>query len=110
MKKIVVLSILMLSLGGCVKDREYTVTIYNPEQFTIEVGSTYFVGGSISANSTEVFNGVWEKGQSEEVNIMTTYDPDEDGSQFQFASTVFFNVGEGGAFYHEIGSGTVTRQ
>ena len=45
MKKIITISIIVLVLMACtkVKDKKYSLTVYNPESFTIEVGSGHFV-------------------------------------------------------------------
>ena len=110
MKKIITLSIIALALAACTKDKKYTLTVYNPETFTIEVGSGDFVGGFVSANSSATYSGTWKKGNDDVAYIFTSYDPNDDGSKFQFVPDVSFKNSEGGSFYHEIGSGIVSKQ
>lgn len=110
MKKIALLSLLAITLIGCKKDASYTVTVYNPESFTIEVGSGDFIGGTVAGNTSNTYSGTEKNGQDYVVHILTSYDAYGNGDSFQYTTPVSFDVVDGGSYYHEIGSGVVTEQ
>jgi hypothetical protein len=107
MKNILAIGVLIFMLFGCKKEINFTITIYNPESIALDIRSEDFIGGFVQANTEETFTG-YLKGKN--TAGLTPYgDPYGTGEYTQYGSDISFGVGDGGSFYHVLGSGTFTK-
>lgn len=108
MKNLILFSLLYsVLLLSCNKESSYTLTVINPESYSIQMSSNDISQTIIGPNSSEVFSGTTSSDNA--VFIQSTYDSDGDGNYYtQYAPRVEFNVEDGGAYTHILGSGVVT--
>lgn len=108
MKNLIFFSLLFsVFLFSCKKESAYTLTVINPESYSIQLSSNDISQTIIGPNSSEVFSGTTSNGS--EVFIQTTYDSEGNGDYYtQYAPRVEFTVVDDGSYTHILGSGVVT--
>lgn len=108
MKNLIFFSIVFsVFLFSCNKESSYTLTVINPESYSIKVGSNSFTGSVIGPNSSEVYSSSASSDNS--ISIVSSYDSDGKGDYLtQYAPTLEFNIEDGGDYNHVLGSGVVT--